>query len=100
VRDAKRVASCFEFGPRYLHSTGQAYKGGPNSGVFLEITCDHPDDVAIPGRKATFALVEKAQALGDLAVLNERGRRALRVHLKDAESGIATLRDAIAEALQ
>jgi transaldolase/glucose-6-phosphate isomerase len=100
VRDAKRAATCLEFGPRYLHSTGQAYKGGPNSGVFLEITCDHPDDLNIPGRKATFALVEKAQALGDLVVLNERGRRALRVHLKDAESGIATLRDAIEEALQ
>jgi transaldolase / glucose-6-phosphate isomerase len=100
VRDAKHAATYLEFGPRYLHSTGQAYKGGPNSGVFLEITCDHPDDLDIPGRKATFALVEKAQALGDLAVLNERGRRALRVHLKDAESGIATLRDAIEEALQ
>ena len=89
-----------EFGPRYLHSTGQAYKGGPNSGVFVEITCDHPKDVSIPGRKATFALVEKAQALGDLAVLNERGRRALRVHLKDAGSGLASLREAVEDALQ
>jgi len=100
VRDAKRIATCLEFGPRYLHSTGQAYKGGPNSGVFIEITCDHPDDLSIPGRKASFALVEKAQALGDLSVLNERGRRALRVHLKDAESGLATLREAFEEALQ
>jgi transaldolase/glucose-6-phosphate isomerase len=100
VRDRKHVATCLEFGPRYLHSTGQAYKGGPNSGVFVEITCDHPQDLNIPGRKATFALVEKAQALGDLAVLNERGRRALRVHLKDAESGLASLRDAVEEALQ
>jgi transaldolase/glucose-6-phosphate isomerase len=100
VRDRKHIASCLEFGPRYLHSTGQAYKGGPNSGVFLEITCDHPHDLNIPGRKATFALVEKAQALGDLAVLNERGRRALRVHLKDAESGLASLRQAVEEALQ
>jgi transaldolase/glucose-6-phosphate isomerase len=100
VRDNRRVATCLEFGPRYLHSTGQAYKGGPNSGVFVEITCDHPHDLNIPGRKATFALVEQAQALGDLAVLNERGRRALRVHLKDAESGLASLRDAVAEALQ
>ena len=99
VRDKKHVATCLEFGPRYLHSTGQAYKGGPNSGVFVEITCDHPDDLNIPGRKATFALVEKAQALGDLAVLNERGRRALRVHLKDVESGLASLREAFEEAL-
>ncbi len=100
VRDGKRVATCLEFGPRYLHSTGQAYKGGQNSGVFVEITCDHPDDLNIPGRKATFAVVEKAQALGDLAVLNERGRRALRVHLKDPASGLASLRDAVEEALQ
>jgi transaldolase/glucose-6-phosphate isomerase len=100
VRDSKHVATCLEFGPRYLHSTGQAYKGGPNSGVFLEITCDHAQDLNIPGRKASFALVEKAQALGDLAVLNERGRRAVRVHLKDAESGLASLREAVEEALQ
>ncbi|MBV9572123.1 MAG: bifunctional transaldolase/phosoglucose isomerase [Alphaproteobacteria bacterium] len=100
VRDRKQVATCLEFGPRYLHSTGQAYKGGPNSGVFVEITCDHPNDLNIPGRKATFALVEKAQALGDLAVLNERGRRALRVHLNDAAEGLASLRDAFEEALQ
>lgn len=99
VRDRKRVATCLEFGPRYLHSTGQAYKGGPNSGVFVEITCDHPNDLSIPGRNATFALVEKAQALGDLAVLNERGRRALRVHLKDVQGGLASLRDAFKEAL-
>ena len=100
VRDAKQVATCLEFGPRYLHSTGQAYKGGPNSGVFIEITCDHAEDLAIPGRKATFGVVEKAQALGDLSVLNERGRRVLRVHLKDLASGLAALRSAVEEALQ
>jgi transaldolase/glucose-6-phosphate isomerase len=66
----------------------------------VEVTCDHPHDLNIPGRKATFALVEKAQALGDLAVLNERGRRALRVHLKDAATGLASLREAVEEALQ
>ena len=100
VRDARHLATCLEFGPRYLHSTGQAYKGGPNSGVFVEITCDHPHDLDIPGRKATFATVEKAQALGDLSVLNERGRRALRVHLKDPTAGLASLREAFEEALQ
>ena len=100
VRDARHTATCAGFGPRYLHSTGQVYKGGPNSGVFVEITCDHPHDVAIPGRKATFGTVEKAQALGDLAVLNERHRRILRVHLKDLPTGLATLHDALKEALQ
>jgi transaldolase / glucose-6-phosphate isomerase len=99
VRNKKHVATCLEFGPRYLHSTGQAHKGGPNSGVFVEITCDHSADLNIPGRKATFGVVEKAQALGDLAVLNERGRRALRVHLTNPASGLAALRDAIEEAL-
>jgi transaldolase/glucose-6-phosphate isomerase len=100
VRDNKHVATCLEFGPRYLHSTGQAYKGGPDSGVFVEITCDHPDGLAIPGRKANFAMVEKAQALGDLAVLNERGRRALRVHLQDCNAGLESVREAFEEALQ
>ncbi|MGB6535206.1 MAG: bifunctional transaldolase/phosoglucose isomerase, partial [Xanthobacteraceae bacterium] len=64
-RDAKRVATCLQFGPRYLHSTGQAYKGGPNSGVFLEITAETANDVAIPGRKASFGVIEAAQARGD-----------------------------------
>ena len=72
VRDAKQVATCLEFGPRYLHSTGQAYKGGPNSGVFLEITCDHPKDLDDPGPQSSPSrVVEKAQALGDFAVLND-----------------------------
>lgn len=99
VRDRFKVATCVGFGPRFLHSTGQAYKGGPNTGVFLQVTCDHPRDLAIPGRKASFGLVEKAQALGDFAVLNERGRRALRIHFGDLQSGLSKLSAAFDEAL-
>jgi len=103
VRDKKRVATCLGFGPRFLHSTGQAYKGGPNSGVFLQITCTDDDaakDVAVPGQKYTFGVVKAAQARGDFAVLAERGRRALRVHLgSDVAAGLRTLGDAIEKAL-
>ena len=86
VRDACRVATCLGFGPRFLHSTGQAFKGGPATGVFLQVTCDDPADLPIPGRGYTFGVVKAAQALGDLQVLAARGRRALRVHL-DADVG-------------
>jgi len=100
VRDAKRVATVLGFGPRFLHSTGQAYKGGPNSGVFLQITCDDADDLPVPEQKYTFGVVKAAQARGDFAVLAERGRRALRVHLgKDVQAGLSTLRAAISRAL-
>ena len=81
VRDARGVATCVGFGPRFLHSTGQAYKGGPNSGVFLQITCDHAKDLPVPGHDYTFGVVEAAQARGDFEVLAERERRVLRVHL-------------------
>ena len=80
IRDRTRAATCLGFGPRFLHSTGQAYKGGPNTGVFLQITCDDPADIDVPGHKYTFGVVKAAQARGDFEVLVERGRRALRVH--------------------
>jgi transaldolase / glucose-6-phosphate isomerase len=100
VRDKKKVATVLGFGPRFLHSTGQAYKGGPNSGVFLQITCDDAVDLLVPGQKYTFGVVKAAQARGDFAVLAERGRRALRVHLgKDVAAGLATLNDAMQQAL-
>src|SRR5438132_139538 len=100
VRNAKRVATCLGFGPRFLHSTGQAYKGGPNSGVFLQLTCDDAIDVAVPGQKYTFGVVKAAQARGDFAVLAERGRRALRVHLgKNLKSGLNALAKAVTQAL-
>lgn len=100
VRDKRHVATCAEFGPRFLHSTGQAYKGGPDSGVFLQITADDAKDLAVPGQKASFGVIKAAQARGDFDVLTERGRRALRVHLKgDLESGLKMLDRAIADAL-
>ena len=100
VRDSKRVATCLGFGPRFLHSTGQAYKGGPNSGVFLQITCDDAADIPVPGQKYTFGIVKAAQARGDFQVLADRGRRALRVHLgKDVDAGLSTLSKAVREAL-
>jgi len=99
VRDKKRVATCLGFGPRFLHSTGQAYKGGPNSGVFLQVTCDDKADIPVPGQKFTFGIVKAAQARGDFQVLADRKRRALRVHLHDVESGLAALEAAIAKIL-
>jgi glucose-6-phosphate isomerase len=101
VRDTKHVATCVGFGPRFLHSTGQDYKGGPNTGVFLQITADHAVDVEIPGQKYSFGVVIDAQAAGDLAVLEARGRRALRVHLgADVAAGLKTLATAVDAALR
>jgi len=100
VRDAKKVATCLGFGPRFLHSTGQDYKGGPNTGVFLQITAAHAADLAIPAQKFSFGIVIDAQAAGDLAVLEARGRRALRVHLTgDVSAGLATLNAAYEQSL-
>jgi transaldolase / glucose-6-phosphate isomerase len=100
VRDSKHVATCLGFGPRFLHSTGQAYKGGPNSGVFLQVTCDDAADLQVPGQKYTFGVVKAAQARGDFQVLADRGRRVLRVHLgKDVKAGLSTLATAVREAL-
>ncbi|HEX5473611.1 MAG TPA: bifunctional transaldolase/phosoglucose isomerase [Vicinamibacterales bacterium] len=101
VRDRRHVATCLGFGPRFLHSTGQAYKGGPNTGVFLQITCDDARDVPVPGQKYSFGIVKAAQARGDFAVLAERRRRALRVHLgPDVDAGLEALRAALLRALK
>jgi transaldolase/glucose-6-phosphate isomerase len=100
VRDRRRVATCLGFGPRFLHSTGQAYKGGPSSGVFLQITHDDAEDLPVPGQTYTFGVVKAAQARGDFQVLTDRGRRALRVHLgPDVMAGLSTLRAAVVQAL-
>lgn len=99
LRGKKRVATCLGFGPRFLHSTGQAYKGGPNSGVFLQVTCDDAVELPVPEQKYTFGVVKAAQARGDFQVLAERGRRALRVHLGDVELGLATLAATVQKAL-
>ena len=94
------MATCVGFGPRFQHSTGQAYKGGPDSGVFLQITADDTVDLAIPGHTDSFGVVKAAQARGDFDVLAERGRRVLRVHLKgDAEAGLNALAAAVKRAL-
>jgi transaldolase/glucose-6-phosphate isomerase len=101
VRDARKVATSLGFGPRYLHSTGQAFKGGPNAGVFLQLTCDDAIDVPVPGHKYTFGVVKAAQARGDFSVLLERGRRALRVHLgADVPQGLARLYDQLVSVLK
>jgi transaldolase/glucose-6-phosphate isomerase len=100
VRDRTLAATCVGFGPRFLHSTGQAYKGGPNTGVFLQITCDDVVDLEIPGNGYSFGVVKAAQARGDLAVLAERGRRALRLHIGlDVEVGLRSLGGAVTRAL-
>lgn len=100
VRDKIGVATCLGFGPRFLHSTGQAYKGGPNSGVFLQVTCDDERDLQVPDQKYTFGIVKAAQARGDFTVLLDRRRRALRVHLgKDVSAGLQKLSAAVMNAL-
>ena len=98
VRDRRKVGTTVGFGPRYLHSTGQAHKGGPNSGVFLVITCDDSEDVPVPGQRYSFGTIKRLQARGDLEVLASRGRRVLRVHLKNVEAGLRALHAIIGNA--
>jgi glucose-6-phosphate isomerase len=96
VRDGKKVATTLGYGPRFLHSTGQLHKGGPNTGVFLQITCDDAQDLPIPGEKFTFGVLKAAQALGDFQVLAQRGRRILRVHVgSDVAAGLAKVREMV-----
>jgi transaldolase/glucose-6-phosphate isomerase len=100
VLERRGVATCLGFGPRFLHSTGQAYKGGPGSGVFIQITCDDARDLEVPGQKYTFGVVKAAQARGDFQVLADRHRRVLRVHVgRDLQAGLHALRTAIEQAL-
>jgi transaldolase/glucose-6-phosphate isomerase len=92
LRDTRKVATCLGFGPRFLHSTGQYYKGGPNNGVFLQISGDAVHDLTVPFEHYSFGMAEAAQGRGDFEVLAERGRRALRVHLgSDVEAGLKRL---------
>ncbi len=92
VRNQKKVATCLGFGPRFLHSTGQAYKGGPNSGVFLQITAHEVPDLKVPDHHYTFGLIIKAQAEADFTVLSKRSRRVLRIHFeKDLVDGLKQL---------
>jgi glucose-6-phosphate isomerase len=101
VRDGARVATTVGFGPRFLHSTGQLHKGGPDTGVFLQLTAEPAASVPIPGKPYGFDVVVAAQAAGDLAALKSRGRRALRVQLpKDVASGLRGLEKTVARALE
>jgi transaldolase/glucose-6-phosphate isomerase len=94
VLDKTLAATCLGFGPRFLHSTGQAYKGGGNNGVFLQITSDDEIDLPVPGQKYSFGVVKSAQARGDFQVLLDRGRRALRVHIHGSTAdGLRKLND-------
>lgn len=102
IRDAihksKKVATTVGFGPRFLHSTGQLHKGGDNSGVFLQITADDKKDLPIPGEPYTYSVLKEAQALGDLSALTNKHRRAVRIHLHDADKGLALLRNIVKKA--
>ncbi|HET7814691.1 MAG TPA: bifunctional transaldolase/phosoglucose isomerase [Candidatus Baltobacteraceae bacterium] len=100
IRDAKHVATTVGFGPRFLHSTGQEHKGGPDTGVFVQIVADPPFDLPIPGMNVGFRTLIAAQSLGDLQSLDSRNRRGVRVHLKgDVAQGLAALGEAIESAL-
>ena len=99
VLQNKGAATCLGFGPRFLHSTGQGYKGGANNGVFLQITSDDAADLDVPEQKYTFGVVKAAQARGDFQVLLDRNRRALRVHLgKDVKADLEILRNSVESA--
>jgi transaldolase/glucose-6-phosphate isomerase len=92
VQQELHLATTSGYGPRFLHSTGQYHKGGPNTGLFIQFTDDNPQDLALPGRSYTFGTFKNAQALGDLQALRDNGRRTLRVNLgADAEAGLKTL---------
>ena len=92
-------ATMLEIGPRYLHSTGQLYKGGPDTGLFLLLTAEEPEDLPVPGEPFTFGILKRAQALGDFQAMQQKGRRILRVHLHgDPQASIRQLSSAIEEA--
>src|SRR3984893_5048477 len=91
IRDKHRVATTVGYGPRYLHSTGQLHKGGPNTGVFLQVVGDDPKDLPLPGEKFTFGVLKQAQALGDFQALRNHGRRVLRVQVRDVAQGLVKI---------
>jgi transaldolase / glucose-6-phosphate isomerase len=100
IRDKYRVATTVGYGPRYLHSTGQLHKGGPNTGVFLQVVGDDPDDLPIPGEKFTFGVLKQAQALGDFQALRNHGRRVLRVQLRDVAQGLVKIGQSVGATVQ
>jgi hypothetical protein len=95
-----KVATTMGYGPRYLHSTGQLHKGGPNKGIFLQLTADVGADINVPGKPYSFGVLKKAQAQGDLEALHKHGRRAFRIHLgRDQGTGLVQFREAIETAM-
>ena len=100
IRDMRRYATTVGFGPRFLHSTGQLHKGGPNTGLFIQLTAEHAEDVPIPGRPYTFGMLQAAQAAGDFEALAGRGRRIVRLHLTQGwEAGLPLVARMIRDAL-
>jgi glucose-6-phosphate isomerase len=100
LRNQLHLAATLGYGPRFLHSTGQLHKGGPNTGLFIQLTADDPEDVPVPGRPYTFGLLKRAQALGDLEALRKHGRRVVRIHLgAEVNQGLAELEQAVKRAL-
>src|ERR1700694_2544909 len=95
IRDKSGVAPTVGYGPRYLHSTGQLHKGGPNTGVFLQIVGDDPKDIPIPGERLSFGVLKQAQALGDFQALRNHGRRVLRVQVQDVAQGLTKIGQAV-----
>jgi hypothetical protein len=95
LRDGLCLATTLGYGPRFLHSTGQYHKGGPNTGLFLQLTADDAEDASIPGRPYTFGIFRQAQALGDLEALRRYGRRVLRLHMEDVGQGLVALREIV-----
>jgi hypothetical protein len=99
IRDSRKLATTLGIGPRFLHSTGQLHKGGPNTGVYIQITADDGTDVSIPGSPYTFSILKRAQSAGDLQSLRNHGRRVIRVHIAgDLAAGLASLTDAVTAA--
>jgi glucose-6-phosphate isomerase len=100
IRDAVRIPVLQGYGPRYLHSIGQLFKGGPETGMFLEITAESQEDLAIPGSRVTFGKLELAQALGDVRSLDARGKPVIRLHINGSVAeGLATISHAVERAL-
>ncbi|TMG27611.1 MAG: hypothetical protein E6H93_14270 [Chloroflexi bacterium] len=99
IRDKYHVATTLGYGPRYLHSTGQLHKGGPNTGVFVQLVGDDPKDIKIPGQKFSFGVLKQAQALGDFQALRNHGRRVLRVQVRDVAQGLTKIGQALGVAV-
>jgi hypothetical protein len=100
IRDRTRLATTLGYGPRFLHSTGQYHKGGPPTGLFVQLTADDAEDTPVPGAPYTFGMFKRAQALGDLEALRRRGRRVVRIHVgRDVGQGLRELEETVRAAL-